>query len=90
MIDLIAEASIALASLRARWITTRSGQSRQPMKATVYRYGSHADGDDRPVLVLVQMTHRELDALCHFKHHLTGIAKYALVEAICEGEAVND
>jgi hypothetical protein len=60
------------------------------MKATVYRYGSHADGDDRPVLVLVQMTHRELDALCHLRHNLTGIARYALDEAIREGEAVND
>jgi hypothetical protein len=90
MIDLIEEASIALASLRATWMRMRSSQGGQPMKATVYRYGSHEDGDDRPVLVLVQMTHRELDALCHFKHNLTGIAKYALVEAICEGEAVND
>jgi hypothetical protein len=58
------------------------------MKATVYRYGGPDGGDDRPVLVLVQMTHAELDALCHLRHNLTGIAKYALVEAIAEGEAV--
>jgi hypothetical protein len=58
------------------------------MKAHVYRYGGHDGGDNRPVLVLVQMTHAELDALCHLRHNLTGIAKYALVEAIAEGEAV--
>jgi hypothetical protein len=59
------------------------------MTATIQR--SHwSEGDDRPVVVTVTMTHAELDALCHLRHNLTGIAKYALVEAICEADGAGD
>lgn len=56
------------------------------MTATIER-SDPADGDSRPVVVVVEMTHAELDALVRHRHGLTPIAKYALVEAICEAEA---
>jgi hypothetical protein len=57
------------------------------MNVTVYRPHGPSAGDDRPVYLMVQMTHAELDALCHLRRNLTDIARYALDEAIREGEA---
>lgn len=54
------------------------------MTATVERPDP---GDGRPVVVVIEMTNEELDALVRHRQNLTAIAKYALVEAICEGEA---